>query len=114
MWKSELQPKISHPPVLKRRWLSGRVRCPDEGWSFWASSSFGRIDTYHYEESGRHLTLGGEGGAGTFQIVIPNPVRWDGSDPAAMNEVERKRILFNLTAAGQHLGFSVEFVIPTD
>jgi hypothetical protein len=110
-WKKELQATIRPFPNLRRKWfLSDRIICRDEGWAFFLTQSGGsRVDGYHYEEHGRKLTLGGEGGAGVMDIVLPSQLCWD-DDSKPLDEAERKRILHNITAAIQWIGFSAEFV----
>lgn len=110
-WKKELQGSISPLPNLRRKgFFSDKILCKAEGSSFSMSASGGsRIDGYHYEEGGRHLTLGGEGGAGVMDVVLPPQLSWD-DDPRPIDATESKRILHNITAAIQWIGFSVEFV----
>ena len=113
-WKAELQPSISPLPNLQKRWFSSKAISKDEGWSCWLSSSAGgRIDSYHYEENGRSLTLGGEGSV-AMEIVVPAKLYWDDDNSAPLDETEAKRILFNMTAAMQWFGFSVYFVYPVE
>jgi hypothetical protein len=110
-WKKELQAPVRPLPNLRRRWLlSGKIHCKEEGWAFHLSASCeSRVDGYHYEEGSRHLTLGGEGGAGVMDIVIPPQLKWD-EDLRPISDPDAKRILRNITAAIQWIGFSAEFV----
>jgi len=108
-WKKELQPQIYLLPNLHKKWFSGRVVCADKGWSFWMSSSgSGRVDGYHYEENGRHLTLGGEGGV-EMDVIVPPNLTWDDDLSTPIEDTEAKRILFNMVAAMQWRGLKVWF-----
>jgi hypothetical protein len=109
-WKTELQPRISPLPNLHRRWFTGKIVCKDEGWSFWSSASgSSRVDSYHYEENGKTLALGGEGGSDSEGIIIPRHLSWDDDASKTLEEIDVNRILFNVTAAIQWCGSSVLF-----
>jgi hypothetical protein len=109
-WKTELQPPVYPRPDLHRKWFSGRIVCKDEGWSFWFSASAGsRVDGYHYEDKGRCLTLGGEGGANQMDVFVPPYLSWDDAPIMPIEDASAKRILLNITAAIQWTGSSAMF-----
>ena len=102
---AEIQPRS----VLRRPWFKNRI-VSEEGWSISFSGSSWRIDRSNdYWEMGRHLVLGGEGGTGTMEVVIPQKLIWDDPPNEELDNETRRRVLENLTSALQWAGFSVGF-----
>lgn len=110
-WIRDLQPRVETLPKLRKTWFSNKRVCKDEGWSFWVSASDGsRIDAYHYEERGRFLTLGGEGGFKSVDVIIPAQLTWDDDLSKPIENPKKIRILQNVSAALQHMGYAVCFL----
>ena len=103
----EEQPPISPMPHLKKKRFSSKVVCTDEGWLLWESASAGsRVDGYHYEERNRTLTLTGE----NAELFLPDRLAWDDDLPHPLEAAEEERILHNIAAALQYLGWKVTFI----
>jgi hypothetical protein len=103
----ETQSPISPMPQMKKSLFSSKVVCKDAGWCLWQSASAdSRVDGYHYEENGRHLTLTGE----DAELFLPDRLAWDDDLSHPLEPAEEQRILRNITAALQWLGWQVTLI----